>query len=135
MKKLFACLTIFAIGTIVANAQTSTTTTTTPAPVVTTEKVEQTTPAVIAVEAQEGTVKCTSTGTKSCCSHNASRSSALTAPDASSTAATSTSETPAATSTTTVEVTNAPACHQVSVSVSAAKPEAAETEKKEDPKE
>lgn len=131
MKQLFACITILAIGTTISFAQ-STTTTTTTTPVATTEKVEQATPAVVAVEAQETAPKCnTASGTKSCCSHNTSRTSAVTTPDASS-SATTTSAAVTTPVSNTVEATPAPNCHQVSVSVSAAKPE--ETTKPEDPK-
>lgn len=129
MKKIFAFAACMTLGVMISFAQTATTTTTAP---VTEEKVEMSTPAVNAVDAQQGAVKCTTapSGTKSCCSHNTSRTSAVTAPDASSTATT----TDAAITTTanTVEATAAPNCHQVSVSVSAAKPE--ETTKPEDPK-
>ena len=129
MKKLFAFAACMTLGVMISFAQTATTTTTAP---VTEEKVEMSTPAVNAVDAQQSAVKCTTapSGTKSCCSHNTSRTSAVTAPDASSTATT----TDAAITTTanTVEATAAPNCHQVSVSVSAAKPE--ETTKPEDPK-
>ncbi len=129
MKKIFAFAACMTLGVMISFAQTATTTTTAP---VTEEKVEMSTPAVNAVDAQQGAVKCTTapSGTKSCCSHNTSRTSAVTAPDASST--TTTTDAAITTTANTVEATAAPNCHQVSVSVSAAKPE--ETTKPEDPK-
>lgn len=124
MKKILSFAAMMAFGAMVTFAQSAES-----KPADKTETVEQAAPAVKAVEVNQSSAKCSSaTGTKSCCSNSASRTSAVTTPaaDATAPAATTTTET------TTIEAAPAPSCHEVTVGMSAAKPE--ETEKTEDPK-
>ena len=132
MKKLLSLALVMTFGVTVALAQSATTTTDT-------KQVETAAPVIKAIEAEQGAVKCAGTtgSAGSCCSHGSSRSSAATtttSADGTAVAPEAVSTTEAATTVTTGEVKaeSAPACHQVSIGVSAAKPEP--TEKTEDPK-
>lgn len=133
MKKLLSFALVTAFGVTVAMAQTATTATTTTT-VTATEQVTTAAPVIKAVEAEQGNIKCTGTG--SCCSHGVSRSGAATTATSEgagvSTEVTTTGEAAAVETTGEIKATDAGSCHQLSIGVSAAKPEPAE--KTEDPK-
>lgn len=119
MKKLLSLSAFILFAGGISFAQSTATTTTDSK-----TSVEQAAPVVNAVEAQAPDAKCSSaTGTHSCCSNKGSRTSAFTTP-----AATEITSTAVATEAVAAEsaVTPVPAasCHEITIGVSAAKPEA-----------
>ena len=131
MKKIYAFTFFMVFSAMITFAQSAAET----KPADKKETIEQAAPAVKVVDMNQSNAKCSSAnGTKSCCSGMSSRTSAVTAPATEITGTTPSAVTMESETTgkSALETTPAPSCHDISIGVSAAKPE--ETERKEDPK-